>query len=64
METVRFTAFSVCKMELSHVGDRTPTRYGCSSWRHLLHESEQFEVRREQATPGEPTLTWYRSRSG
>ena len=44
--------------------EHTPTRYGCSSWRHLLHESEQFEVRREQAAPGQPTLTWYRSRSG
>lgn len=42
--------------------EHTPTRYGCSSWRHLLHESEQFELRREQAAPGQPTHTWYRSR--
>ena len=44
--------------------EHTPTRYGCSSWRHVLHESEQFEVRREQPAPGLPTVTWYRSRPG
>lgn len=47
-----------------HVPEHTPTRYGCRSWRHVLHESEQFEVRREQPAPGMPTATWYRSRLG
>jgi hypothetical protein len=45
-----------------HEPEHTPARYGCSSWRHVLHESEQFEVRREQQAPGLPTATWYRSR--
>lgn len=40
----------------------TPKKYGCSSWRHVLHESEQFEIRKEQSAPGLPTETWYRSR--
>lgn len=43
--------------------EHTPTRYGCSSWRQVLHESAQFEVRREQAVQGAPTLTWYRRKS-
>ncbi|MCX7166604.1 MAG: OST-HTH/LOTUS domain-containing protein [Rhodocyclales bacterium] len=47
-----------------HEPKHTPMRYGCSSWRHVLHESEQFEVRREQPAPGIPTVTWYRSRVG
>lgn len=42
---------------------QTPARYGCSSWRQILHESGQFEVRREQAQPGTPTLTWYRTKT-
>lgn len=47
-----------------HEPEHIPARYGCSSWRHVLHESEQFEVRREQPAPGLPTVTWYRSRPG
>lgn len=47
-----------------HEPEHTPMRYGCSSWRQVLHESEQFEVRREQPAPGIPTVTWYRSRIG
>jgi len=46
-----------------HEPEHTPKRYGCSSWRHVLHELEQFDVRREQLEPGLPTVTWYRSRS-
>ncbi len=42
--------------------EQTPTRYGCNSWRQVLHESAQFEVRREQASLGAPTLTWYRGK--
>lgn len=26
--------------------EQTPKRYGCSSWRHVLHESNQFELRK------------------
>ena len=45
-----------------HQPDHNPTRYGCSSWRHVLHESKQFEIRRERQAPGLPIDTWYRSR--
>ncbi|HQS59159.1 MAG TPA: OST-HTH/LOTUS domain-containing protein [Gallionellaceae bacterium] len=41
---------------------QTPKRYGCSSWRQVLHESKQFEVRKEQAALGLTNETWYRSR--
>lgn len=42
--------------------EHTPKRYGCSSWRHVLHESGQFVIRKEQPDSGLPTETWYRSR--
>lgn len=35
----------------------TPKRYGCKTWRQLIHDSKQFEVKR-QADLGK---TWYRS---
>ncbi len=41
----------------------TPKRYGCSSWRQVLHESAIFIIRREQSEPGGAKETWYRSRS-
>lgn len=41
----------------------TPKRYGCSSWRQILHESAMFTIRREQSEPGVAKETWYRSRS-
>lgn len=41
----------------------TPKRYGCSSWRQVLHESAVFTIRREQSEPGVAKETWYRSRS-
>lgn len=44
--------------------EHIPSRYGCSSWRQVLHESGQFELRREQGQPGEATLTWYRTKLG
>lgn len=40
----------------------TPKRYGCSSWRQVLHESARFTVRREQSEPGKAKETWYCSR--
>ncbi|WP_087503027.1 OST-HTH/LOTUS domain-containing protein [Pseudomonas sp. SID14000] len=36
-------------------------RYGCSSWRHVLHESRQFEIRKSHAG-NERTTVWYRSK--
>ena len=40
---------------------QTPKRYGCSSWKHVLHESMQFEIRKFQAD-NERTAVWYRSK--
>ncbi|MCL8329456.1 MULTISPECIES: OST-HTH/LOTUS domain-containing protein [Pseudomonas] len=42
--------------------EQTPKRYGCSSWRHVLHESQQFEIRKSQAGD-EHTVVWYRSKA-
>jgi hypothetical protein len=50
---------------IEYISDRepshTPKRYGCSSWRHVLHESAIFTVRRKQSEPGAAKETWYRS---
>lgn len=29
-----------------HQPEQTPQKYGCSRWRHVIHESKQFELRR------------------
>lgn len=29
-----------------HRPEQTPQKYGCSRWRHVIHESNQFELRR------------------
>jgi hypothetical protein len=42
--------------------EQTPKRYGCSSWRHVLSESRQFEIREPQAYD-ERTAVWYRCKS-
>jgi hypothetical protein len=42
--------------------DHTPKRYGCSSWRQVLHESKLFDVRRDKAMDAAPGATWYRCR--
>lgn len=41
--------------------DQTPKRYGCSSWRQVLHESKLFKIRRENHMDTAPGVTWYRS---
>ena len=41
--------------------EHNPKRYGCSNWRQVLRESEQFEFHKKQSVPGAPTETWYRS---
>lgn len=41
--------------------EQTPKRYGCSSWRHILNESRQFEIRKLQAD-NERITVWYRSK--
>jgi hypothetical protein len=51
--------------------DQTPKRYGCSSWRQVLHESREFEVKKKPAlaptagvgtTTTTGTVVCYRSR--
>ena len=42
--------------------EQTPKRYGCSRWRHALHESRQFEIRKSKAD-NERTAVWYRSKA-
>jgi OST-HTH/LOTUS domain len=41
-----------------HHPDRSPRRYGCSTWRQLLHESGQFQVRFELDASGSRGA-WY-----
>lgn len=42
--------------------EQTPKRYGCGSWRQVLHESQQFEVRKESQADSGHTVVWYRRR--
>lgn len=50
--------------------DQTPKRYGCSSWRQVLHESREFEVMKKTPAPAPTagtttttgTVVCYRSR--
>jgi hypothetical protein len=49
--------------------DQSPKRYGCSSWRQVLHESRQFDLSRRasfsypSANKSHPVATvWFRSR--
>ncbi|GAD62731.1 OST-HTH/LOTUS domain-containing protein [Aquipseudomonas alcaligenes] len=41
--------------------DQTPKRYGCSSWRHVLHEAKLFDVRKEVQVDAGGAVVWYRS---
>lgn len=55
-----------------HHPDQTPKRYGCSSWRQVLHESREFEVMKKKpaqsptagagTTTTTGTVVCYRSR--
>lgn len=42
--------------------DQKPQRYGCGSWRQVIHESRQFEIRRTVSTEQGCGEVWYRSR--
>ncbi|WP_426396473.1 OST-HTH/LOTUS domain-containing protein [Ralstonia sp. R-29] len=43
--------------------DQQPLRYGCGSWRQVIHESRQFEVRKQANNSSSGNEVWYRSRS-
>lgn len=42
--------------------DQNPQRYGCGSWRQVIHESQQFEIRRVKNKEQGCGEVWYRSR--
>lgn len=42
--------------------DQGPKKYRCSSWRHVIHESQMFEVRKGDLSDGEGTRLWYRTK--
>ena len=42
--------------------DQTPKRYGCGSWRHVLHASQLFEVLKKTNQDTGAVAMWYRSR--
>lgn len=41
--------------------DQMPSRYGCKTWRQVLKQSGQFEVRSVSGSNSEVGQTWYRS---
>ena len=41
--------------------DQRPQRYGCGSWRQVIHESQQFEIRRVENKEQGCGEVWYRS---
>lgn len=42
--------------------DQQPLRYGCGSWRQVIHESRQFEIRKQVDKDSGCNEVWYRSR--
>lgn len=43
--------------------DLGPKKYGCSSWRHVLHESGMFDLDKRQDVGAGGKQVWYRSKS-
>ena len=39
-----------------------PKKYGCSSWRHVIHQSGLFEIQKRKPADSERTQVWYRSK--
>lgn len=42
--------------------DQQPQRYGCASWRQVIHQSRQFEIRRQANKDSGRNEVWYRGR--
>ncbi|MBD9576092.1 hypothetical protein IB260_12290 [Pseudomonas sp. PDM23] len=42
--------------------EHTPKKYGCSSWRHLIHESRLFDLQRRRQHGSETGQIWFRSK--
>ena len=47
----------------SNHAEQRPARYGCGSWRHVIHESQQFEVRKATNAENGRGEVWYRSKT-
>ena len=41
--------------------DQIPSKYGCKTWRQVLRQSGQFELRSDTGSVGEIGRAWYRS---
>ena len=39
-----------------------PKQYGCSSWRHVMHESGLFEIQKRMQGDNKAVKVWYRSK--
>ncbi|MBX9754177.1 MAG: OST-HTH/LOTUS domain-containing protein [Pseudomonadaceae bacterium] len=39
-----------------------PKKYGCRSWRHVIHQSGLFEIQKRKPADSERTQVWYRSK--
>lgn len=50
----------ITKMNLDHP-EQTLKRYGCASWRQVLHESKQFKIRREPGSAKQLGRTEFQS---
>lgn len=48
------------RMNLMHP-EQTLKRYGCTTWRQVLHESKQFKTRRDQGSAQRPGRTEFQS---
>lgn len=48
------------RMNLMHP-EQTLKRYGCTTWRQVLHESKQFKIRRDQNSTQRPGRTEFQS---
>lgn len=54
-------AMAIKRIGLSHP-DHVPSRYFCSTWRQVLSQSAQFDIRRDKGVDGGSGITWFRSR--
>lgn len=52
---------AIAHIQRSHP-DQTPKRYGCSSWRHVIHAAQQFEILKKTNNENNGVAVWYRSR--
>lgn len=56
-----FLGDAIANIKTGHP-NQTPKKYGCSSWRHVIHESKLFEIRKASTAASDDVQVWYRSR--